>query len=270
MPGDPLSWSRLKSTMRRVDEIGAIGGEAREEMQPATIEMHTGRITSTTKTEGRFPGKRYDYDADADNADTAPAGAYTIAETIWIKARAGEMLSFDVDYDLKLVGTRASDGIEIYVLVSPPNFHRGKLDGALSYQGSATMSIWAISKGSGTTATSTLTGDAVTSVTVTAGGSGYSFAPAVSFSGGAGTGAAGTATVVDGVVTGVTVTAGGSGYTSAPTVSFDAHNDNGANVTVYDWHLQSTETVASGKQGTAWYDVASRRYYFLAGQCPTP
>jgi hypothetical protein len=60
----------------------------------------------------------------------------------------------------------------------------------------------------------------VGAVTITAGGSGYTVAPTVAFSGGGGTGAAATATVVGGVVTAVTVTNHGTGYTSAPTVAF--------------------------------------------------
>lgn len=72
------------------------------------------------------------------------------------------------------------------------------------------------------TATSTIASGAVTAVTITSGGSGYTSVPAVTFSGGAGTGAAATAVVTGGVVTAVNVTAGGSGYTSAPTVTIAA------------------------------------------------
>jgi hypothetical protein len=65
------------------------------------------------------------------------------------------------------------------------------------------------------------TSEVVGSVKVTAGGSGYTTAPTVAFSGGGGgTGATATATVAGGVVTGVTITNPGSGYTSAPTVAF--------------------------------------------------
>lgn len=60
----------------------------------------------------------------------------------------------------------------------------------------------------------------VPSVTITAGGSGYSTAPAITFTGGGGSGAAATATISGGAVTVITMTAGGSGYTSAPTVVF--------------------------------------------------
>ena len=65
--------------------------------------------------------------------------------------------------------------------------------------------------------------------TVTSGGSGYTSAPSVSFSGGGGTGAAGTATInASGQVTGVTITAGGTGYVTAPTIVFSGGNGSGA------------------------------------------
>jgi len=59
-------------------------------------------------------------------------------------------------------------------------------------------------------------------VTVTAGGSGYTSVPTVSFSGGGGSGAAATAILSGGVVVYVMLTNRGTGYTSAPTVSFSA------------------------------------------------
>jgi hypothetical protein len=60
----------------------------------------------------------------------------------------------------------------------------------------------------------------VTGGLVTAGGSGYTGASTVSFTGGGGSGATGTLTVTNGVVTMIAVTNGGSGYTSVPTISF--------------------------------------------------
>src|SRR6185436_803289 len=71
-----------------------------------------------------------------------------------------------------------------------------------------------------------LTGQFVTSVTVTFGGGGYGTPPTVSFSGGGGSGAAATATVSGGVVTSITVNSAGSGYTSAPAVLIAAPPDN--------------------------------------------
>lgn len=73
--------------------------------------------------------------------------------------------------------------------------------------------------GSGAQATSARSGNAVSSVTVINGGSGYLVPPAVVFTGGAGTGATAVANInASGVVTSITVTNGGSGYTSNPVV----------------------------------------------------
>ena len=69
----------------------------------------------------------------------------------------------------------------------------------------------------------TLPGDwsrEITSITVTNGGSNYTSAPTVSFSGGAGSNLTATATIASGAVTAVTINNNGQNYTSAPTVSF--------------------------------------------------
>jgi hypothetical protein len=57
------------------------------------------------------------------------------------------------------------------------------------------------------------------------GGSGYTSAPGIIFTGGGGFGALPTATVTGGVVTGYTVINGGSGYTTAPTVTVGAKTE---------------------------------------------
>lgn len=57
-------------------------------------------------------------------------------------------------------------------------------------------------------------------ITVTNGGTGYTSAPAISFSGGAGTGATATAEVQSGIVVAIRMTDCGSGFTSVPTVVF--------------------------------------------------
>jgi len=79
----------------------------------------------------------------------------------------------------------------------------------------------------------------VAAVKVVSGGSGYTSAPTVSFTGGGGSGAAATANVSGGVVTSITVTAGGTGYTSVPTVSFSGGGGSGASATA----LVPTSTV---------------------------
>ena len=83
------------------------------------------------------------------------------------------------------------------------------------------------------------------------GGSGYSSAPTVSFSGGGGSGAAGTASVSNGKVTAVSITSGGSGYSSAPSISYSGGGGSGAGGTV----ILSGSTVSSVKISnlpTAW------------------
>lgn len=65
------------------------------------------------------------------------------------------------------------------------------------------------------------TGDQVSFIKVTNGGSGYTTPPLVNIYSGGGTGATGTAVLSGGRVVGVTVTARGSGYTSQPGVYFD-------------------------------------------------
>jgi len=75
--------------------------------------------------------------------------------------------------------------------------------------------------GAGAAATATVSGGAVTGITVNSGGGGYHAAPIVSIYHADGTGATATATVTNGVITAIPVTAGGSGYTSAPTVELE-------------------------------------------------
>lgn len=69
---------------------------------------------------------------------------------------------------------------------------------------------------------------AVTEVAVTSGGSGYTSAPTVTFTGGAGSGAAATAVLTGDAVTSVVITNPGTGYTSAPTVGFTGGEGTGA------------------------------------------
>ena len=74
--------------------------------------------------------------------------------------------------------------------------------------------------------------NAVTAVSVTNGGSGYTSAPAVALTGGNGTGATATAEIdASGKVTKVIVTNPGTGYTAAPTVAFTGGGGSGAAAT---------------------------------------
>ena len=73
----------------------------------------------------------------------------------------------------------------------------------------------------GAAATAIVFGGVVTAINVSAGGTGYTTAPSIAFTGGGGgIGAAATTTVFGGAVIAVNVTAGGVGYTTAPNVIF--------------------------------------------------
>ncbi len=98
------------------------------------------------------------------------------------------------------------------------------------------------------TATATITGGVVngvingvvTGITVTATGSGYPSAPAVSLIGGGGAGASAVAVITGGKVTSINIVSGGSGYSSAPTVVIAA-------TPVADPSIVATATVSAGK-----------------------
>ena len=90
--------------------------------------------------------------------------------------------------------------------------------------------------------------NSVASATVTAGGSGYSSAPTVTFSApGVGITATGTATVSGGAVTAITITNAGNGYTSAPTITFSGGGGSGAAATAVlasDWAYKDNFSTA--------------------------
>ena len=80
------------------------------------------------------------------------------------------------------------------------------------------------------TALSAPTGNGVTGIAPTAGGSGYIGAPVVKISGGGGVGATAKATIdsATGHVTGIVITNPGTDYTNAPTVTFEGGGGSGA------------------------------------------
>jgi hypothetical protein len=92
----------------------------------------------------------------------------------------------------------------------------------------------------GASAVATLTGRAVSSLTLTYGGYGYGSAPTVSILGGGGSGAAFTSTISGGVVTSFTKTSGGSGYTTTPKASIATSS---GNVTLVTGSITCTDTI---------------------------
>ena len=96
-------------------------------------------------------------------------------------------------------------------------------------------------------ATSAITGDAVSGITITDGGAHYKVAtpPSVTITGGGGSGATATATVSStGIVNGITITSGGSGYTTNPTVVIDySPKDNRAEVKSWDSTTRALQVI---------------------------
>ena len=70
--------------------------------------------------------------------------------------------------------------------------------------------------------------DQIAGVRVTAGGSGYTSAPAVAFTGGGGKGAAGVGVLDSDAVSSIRITDPGSGYSSVPTAAFTGGGGSGA------------------------------------------
>ena len=110
--------------------------------------------------------------------------------------------------------------------------------------------------GSGALATASIT-NIVNAVTLTSRGYGYTAAPIVNITGGGGTGASAIATFspATGQVTGVTVTNPGAGYTSAPTVGFSGGGGTGAVASASINGVVSGITVSN--PGSGWTSVPS-------------
>lgn len=106
----------------------------------------------------------------------------------------------------------------------------------------------------------------VLTIAITSGGSGYSSAPTIAFSGGGGSSATAIATIKDGKVTAITISNPGSGYTSAPAVSFSGGGGTGAAATaaivtsVWAASTQDATSITVNKSAGA-----TRATYTLAG-----
>lgn len=117
-----------------------------------------------------------------------------------------------------------------------------------------------------------LTTGRVTTITITDPGTGYTTAPAVTFSGGGGASAAATAIInTAGNVVAVIMTNFGTGYTSAPTVTIAAPGS-GTQATgtaaineysdAFDWPLFAAEKIAVRLSPAGKGSVGSKRPYF--------
>lgn len=91
-------------------------------------------------------------------------------------------------------------------------------------------------------------------ITVTAGGSGYTSVPAIGFSGGGGSNATATATILGGAVSAITITAVGSGFTASPTVTFTGGGGTGSTA--------SASIMPTGQNGSAIATYSGRVWIF--------
>jgi len=98
----------------------------------------------------------------------------------------------------------------------------------------------------------------LSSVDLTSGGTGYTSAPAVSFSGGGGSGAAATATLAPRAVSSLAVGNGGSGYLTTPSVSISGGGGSGAaaTATLGTRKVASIQVSANGSNYTSTPAVA--------------
>lgn len=130
-------------------------------------------------------------------------------------------------------GLRTPGQASLTILADPRNASHIRLH-QLSEADGDTAVKWAVGWSDGTAVPTISAAGSVDSITVSAGGTGYTSAPTVALTGGGGTGATAIATVAGGVITGVTVTAPGSGYTTAPTVAFTGAGTGAAAVATVD------------------------------------
>ena len=94
---------------------------------------------------------------------------------------------------------------------------------------------------------------AVGTVSVTVGGTGYTAVPVIGFTGGGGTGATATASITGSAVVSITLVGAGSGYTSAPTVTFTGGTaGTAATASAYIMPSGQTGTAIAVYSGRVW------------------
>jgi hypothetical protein len=184
---------------------------------------------------------------------TVPAGLYKVSTSLSPTAIANPSsggltspayLAIDGNNNIFIANNSASTGIgKVGAIVEYSPSFNSNAGAYLSPGYGFSPNSYYTGAGIGATATAAISGGAVSSFSVTAGGSGYVNPPGVTITSGGGTGATAVATVSGGVVTGITVTNGGTGYTSAPTVSIG---------TLYGGALYEPSEVAIDRSGAIW------------------
>jgi hypothetical protein len=166
----------------------------------------------TIRTSTNFGINVRDYGAKGDGTTDDSAAFQTAINALSTVTDGGTIFVPDGHY--KVANVQLKEGINLI----------GSGSGQYGFSGQGYGAIMSIP----TTATSPL----IMGVNVTAGGTGYSSAPTVGFTGGGGTGAKGTAYVSGGALTRIEVTDPGIGYTSDPTVTLTGGAGSGATTAV--------------------------------------
>lgn len=137
---DKRLWGLVNQTRRRVTEALPYGEVPAQPLAIDSTEVHFVQITSTTTTDGRYPGSLYIRESDATTAVFTLQGS---AGDIWVQTPNGELLFTGKYFESKLTGVKTADGKQTHE-VSGVQFPMlwGKLDGTLNYQSSATLSVW--------------------------------------------------------------------------------------------------------------------------------
>jgi len=137
-----------------------------------------------------------------------------------------------------------------------PIWHEFLGNGTYLYDGYKSIGRELLDHGRVATFNSVASGKSITSIAITAGGSGYTSAPTVTFTNDStdttGNGVTGTAVLTGDAVTSVTITNSGSGYTTAPTISFSGGGGTGATATAsigYNRKIRALSSTAADDAG---------------------
>jgi hypothetical protein len=165
--------------------------------------------TAKVRTLGNISMSNYSTGGTISYQDLAPTvESFTVSDA--------KYFAFNVDdVDKAQTDINALDAYIGRAVVTINNTIEAKLAGAYT---SAAVTLGSPSPGTGAVLTPVITAGAVSSITITAGGTGYTTAPVIQIVGGDGNGATATCTVSAGVINAVTVVTGGNNYTIAPSV----------------------------------------------------
>jgi hypothetical protein len=171
--------------------------------------------TSSSGTDLIYVGNIVDAAYSTNIIGTINNGAYSIVVPAAVNGLPLNLEYSAVDADQTLYEFADGNKLTTYSTIFDPNY--GGIPTPITAGAEVGVSFTG-GGGAGATGFAVITNGAVSSITLTSGGAGYTTAPTVTISTTSldlGSGATATATTANGVVNGVTITAGGSGYVSA-------------------------------------------------------